>query len=226
MVGESRDAAESQATAQRLTYIQLLLDHGKQKEAQQAWDALPSLRRLQPWVERPIELKLAAADGTLAQVLEHYQSDRLNQMLRNEYLATAEYLRVHNRMNESRTIREFVYQNELDAENLEAANFLGLAGVYLETGQTDRAVRVLRRMNLVSGEQYETFVPAATLLAEHGRTAEAIPFLRDRLKAAPWDNDARLQLARLLSGDGRRSVAVGLMQTATRFIRLVPQLRG
>jgi hypothetical protein len=67
-------------------------------------------------------------------------------------------------------------------------------------------------MTLVSGDEFETFAPAATLLAEHGRTAEAVSFLHDRVKAVPWDSAAKLQLARLLSGDERRNVALGLIQ--------------
>ncbi len=63
---------------------------------------------------------------------------------------------------------EFIYQGELDRQELAPSSFLGLAGIYLEKGQTERAVQLLRRMNLVAGEEFDTFVPAATLLAEHG----------------------------------------------------------
>ena len=69
-------------------------------------------------------------------------------------------------------------------------------------------------MTLISGEEFETFVPAATLLSEHGKTAEAIPFLRDRLRAVPWDSDAPLQLARLLSGEERQSMLSQVVQNA------------
>ena len=210
VVGASRDAADYRVVEQRLGYIGLLLNHGKLKEAQQAWDALPREQR-----ERPgwnIELKLAAANGTVPQLLARYRSEPAMAPMRWDLVQIADDLRKHSHGDAARAILEYVYQKELDAQNLESANFLGLAGVYLESGETDRAVRLLRRMNLVSGEQYETFVPAATVLTEHGHTAEAIPFLRDRVKAAPWDNDARLQLARLLTGDERHAEALRLIQ--------------
>jgi hypothetical protein len=73
-------------------------------------------------------------------------------------------------------------------------------------------VQLLRRMNLVAGDEFDTFVPAATLLEERGHTAEAIPFLRDRVKAVPWDSGARLQLARLLTGDEHRNAALQLVR--------------
>jgi thioredoxin-like negative regulator of GroEL len=211
LAGSSHDAAEYQVYRQRLSYIELLLTHGKPKEAQSAWDALPREQR-----ERAgsalVELKLAAKNGTVPQLLARYQADPHTAPQHDELLQTANDLRSHDDPDAARAILEYVYQTELDAQDLAAANFLGLAGVYLEKGETERAVRLLHRMNLVSGEQSETFVPAATLLAEHGRTAEAIPFLLDRLKAVPWDDNARLQLARFLTGNDRRDAALGLIR--------------
>src|ERR1019366_3893581 len=112
---------------------------------------------------------------TIPQLLARYQSDPSRPPVRWELTEAADDLRKDGHVDAARAILEFVYQRELDAQNLQAANFLGLAGVYLEEGQRDRAVRLLRRINLVSGEQFETFVPAATLLGEHGQPAEAIP---------------------------------------------------
>ncbi len=211
VVGERRDAAENQLAQQRLSYIQLLMDHGKLKEAQQTWDALPREQRERQGTARAIELKLAAENGSLPQLLTRYKSDPGSAPFVYELQQAAEYLRKHDHVEAARLILEFFYQGALDRQEWLPANFLGLAGVYLEEGQTQRAVQLLRRMNMVAGEEFETFVPAATLLAEHGRTAEAIPFLRDRVKSTPWDSDAELQLARLLSGDERRVAALQLV---------------
>jgi thioredoxin-like negative regulator of GroEL len=211
VVGESRGAAEFQVLDKQLKYIGLLLDHGKYKEAQQTWDALSREQRELPGTSRTIELKLAAVNGVLPQLLARYQAAPSTAPFVYELEQTADYLRKHDHVDAARAILEYFYQNALDKQEWLAANFLGLAGVYLEEGRFDLAVRLLRRMNLVAGEEFETFVPAATVLAEHGRTADAIPFLQDRLKAAPWDDEARLQLARLLPGDERRTVALQLI---------------
>jgi hypothetical protein len=61
-------------------------------------------------------------------------------------------------------------------------------------------------MTLVVDQPFDTYVPAATLLAERGKQAEAVPFLRDRVKAVPWDDEARLHLARLLRGQEKVQV--------------------
>ena len=53
---------------------------------------------------------------------------------------------------------------------------------------------LLRRMALVAGEPFETLTPAAELLAKFGRKTEAIEFWEARVKAAPWDTDASVQL--------------------------------
>ena len=220
VAGENRDRAEVEVLNKRFRYIGLLLDHGKYKEAQQAWDALSRDQREKPGTARTIELKLAAVNGVVPQLLARYQSAPTTAPFVYELEQTADYLRKRDHQDAAaRAILEFVYQSALDRQELLAANFLGLARVYLEQGHTDLAVRLLRRMNLVSGEQFETFVPAATVLAEHGRTAEAIPFLRDRLKAAPWDDEARLQLARLLSGDEQRAVALQLVHDGDAIYR-------
>ena len=216
LAGQDRDWKEQWVVERRLHYVELLLDHGKKKEAQQAWEALSLDPSQLTWVTRNtaqrVELELAPANRTIAQVLTRYQPDQSRWMERMDLVQTADYLRKHRHVDVARAVLEYVYQTELDAQNPDEANFLGLARVYLESGDTERAVRLLRRMNLVAGEQFETFVPAATLLTEHGHAAEAIPFLRDRVKAAPWDNHARLQLARLLSGDQQRSEAIRLIR--------------
>jgi hypothetical protein len=196
----------------RLSYIELLLDHGKTREAQQTWDALSAAERREP-NSGVTELKLSGMSGTLPQLLAGFRADPSKAPpLWMDLNQAADFLRWHSHEDVARMLLEYIYQRKLDLQQLEAANFLGLAGVYLESGATDRALQVLRRMNLISGEEFETFVPAATLLIEHGKTAEAIPFLRDRVKAVPWDTGARLQLARLLSGDERQSALTQLVQ--------------
>ena len=158
----------------RLSYIDLLIDHGKAREARQVWDAISADDR-RAFNGRASELKLAGANGTVVALLDRYRADASRSTPYWAFLDVANFLRQHSYAAAARLILEFYYQHELDNRELLPANFLGLAGVYLESGETDRALQVLRRMNLISGEEFETFVPAATLLTEHGKTAEAIP---------------------------------------------------
>ena len=81
---------------------------------------------------------------------------------------------------------------------MEAANFLGLAEVKLQRGDTAAAVALLNRMALVLEDGFDTLLPAAELLAKSGKTAEAADFIHRRVKAVPWDSEAKVQLARTM----------------------------
>jgi thioredoxin-like negative regulator of GroEL len=197
----------------RMRLIDLLIEHGKIAAAQQAWDALSADDR-SAGVSRITEFRLAAFTGKTTALLQRYQADPQNGLDYQQLLSEANFLRSHGHGAEANVILEFAYQRELEWQHLDSANFLGLARVYLDAGQTDRAVQLLRRMNRVSGIEFDTFVPAATLLAEYGKTAEAIPFLRDRVKSTPWDDAARLELGGLLNGDERQSVLSQVVQNA------------
>jgi hypothetical protein len=89
---------------------------------------------------------------------------------------------------------EFAYSRELDAAHYDESNFLGLASVRLEQGNTDAALALLHRMNLIAGQPFETFIPAADLLIQFGRKQEAVPFLEARARAVPWDSETKLRL--------------------------------
>jgi hypothetical protein len=54
-------------------------------------------------------------------------------------------------------------------------------------------------MALVVEDGFETLLPAAEVLARYGKKAESADFIRRRIRAVPWDADAKLQLARTLS---------------------------
>jgi thioredoxin-like negative regulator of GroEL len=98
----------------------------------------------------------------------------------------------------ARAVLEFVYDREIRNGHLEAANFLGLAEVKLQRGDAATAVALVNRMALVVEDGFETLLPAAELLGKYGKTAESAEFIRRRMKAAPWDSEAKVQLARTL----------------------------
>ena len=98
----------------------------------------------------------------------------------------------------ARTVLEFLYDRELGAGRLTAANFLGLAEVKLQRNDAAGALALLNRMALVADDPFDTLLPAAELLAKYAKTADAADFLRRRIRAVPWDSDAKARLARTL----------------------------
>ena len=97
----------------------------------------------------------------------------------------------------ARRVLEFVYTRELQAQHFDPANFLGLAEIRLEEKSVPAAVDLLKRMSMLSGEPFETLTAAASLLARFGASSEAAMFYEERVKAAPWDGQAREHLAEL-----------------------------
>ena len=95
----------------------------------------------------------------------------------------------------ARRLLEYVYTAAIDAHDFAPANFLGLAELRLQQGPLARAVALLERMNRVAGEPFENLAAAGDLLVKMGHPAEAAEFYGLRVKAVPWDNDARLKLA-------------------------------
>jgi thioredoxin-like negative regulator of GroEL len=104
----------------------------------------------------------------------------------------------------SRRLLEYVYSAEIDAHDFAPANFLGLAEVRLQQGDLARAIALLERMNRVAGEPFENLAAAGDLLVKMGHPAEAVEFYGLRVKAVPWDNGARLKLARAEAAANRQ----------------------
>ena len=100
--------------------------------------------------------------------------------------------------NAARAVLEFLYDRELRGGRLEAANFLGMAEVKLQRNDTAAAVALLNRMALVVEDGFDTLLPAADLFGKYGKTTEAADFIRRRIKAVPWDSEAKVLLARTM----------------------------
>jgi hypothetical protein len=86
-------------------------------------------------------------------------------------------------------------------------------------------VSLLNRMQLVSEEGYASLLRGAGLLGKYGRTAESVEFIRNRIKAEPWDAEARLQLGRGLPADSpeRRSLLAGVVADSQAAYRVRAQ---
>jgi tetratricopeptide (TPR) repeat protein len=104
----------------------------------------------------------------------------------------------------ARRLLEYVYTAAIDAHDFAPANFLGLAEVRLQQGDLARAMALLERMNRVAGEPFGNLAAAGDLLVKMGHPAEAVEFYSLRVKAVPWDNDARLKLAQAEAAASRQ----------------------
>ena len=96
----------------------------------------------------------------------------------------------------ARKILELIFAREIEEHKLVAANFLGLAEIRLAAGDTAGALDLLHRLVVAVGNPFENLEPAAALLEKTGHNAEAIEFLGQLVKSAPWDGSYRLRLAK------------------------------
>jgi Tfp pilus assembly protein PilF len=185
------DTALAQA---RWQLISMLLDAGDVNGATEVSRQIPP--NLIP--DTNVQIRLAARNGTLGAVLKTYESRPDYSVNGEALLNAAATLRKAGDENGARSVLEFVYEREIRAGRLNAANFLGLAEVKLQRNEATAAIALLNRMALVVEDGFDTLVPAAELLSKYGKNAEAQDFLRRRIKAVPWDSDAKLRLARML----------------------------
>lgn len=194
--GEARIQAIETLVHWRVQELAHLVAMKQTQRAQAALDGLAEeVRRSRAHELAPLEIRLAARSGRLEALLERYRNEPEKTPPLEYIRNVAATLRSEGDNVSARRVLEFVYTNELEQHNLNAANFLGLAEVRLETGDPAGALALLRRMTLVSGEAFENLEPAAALLEKAGRHAEAMEFRAARVRAVPWDARARLELA-------------------------------
>jgi cellulose synthase operon protein C len=194
--GDDREYATRRATEARLQLSSMLLAAGDVKGAAEEWSRITPEQMKN--IDRDVEILLASRTGTLDALLVRYQSSP--DVLSSEMLQRAAInLRGTGDQEDARKVLEFLYDRELRNGRLEAANFLGLAEVKLRRNDTVTALALLNRMALVAEDGFDTLLPAAELLSKYGRRADAEDFIRRRVRAVPWDSEAKLQLARILS---------------------------
>ena len=144
----------------------------------------------------PFELQAAAQLGTLDAKVVGYRADSSSapaaEILR---LAARQLFDVGDKQS-ARKLIEFVFAREIENHQLVAANFLGLAEIRVAAGDTPGALELLRRLVVVVGNPYENLDPTAALLEKTGHPAEAVEFLDQLVKSAPWEASYRLRLAK------------------------------
>ncbi len=195
--GAERTAAEEILHRWQMRWLSYLVDTRQTERAQAVASAFTEeARKALEHELLPLEIRIAAQAKTLAATLGRFRQEPEKAPSLEDLRTAATALRRDGDATSAWRVLEFLYTGEIERRNLTDANFLGLAEVRLEAGNLADAVAVLRRMTLVSGEPFANLMSAGDLLVKTGHPAEATEFLASRVKAVPWDADARLWLAK------------------------------
>jgi tetratricopeptide (TPR) repeat protein len=195
--GEQKESAEQDLRQRQVRWIEYLLDMKQYQRAKDALDALPEDSRNASAGElTPLELRIAAELNTLDPILASYQADPDRAPSFDLLSAAATSLEKAREHIAARKILEFAYSREIARRNLSASNFLGLAEIRLDSGDTKDALDLLNRLVLVVGEPYENLDAAAALLESSHHPAEAAVFLAQLARSTPWEPSYRVRLAR------------------------------
>jgi tetratricopeptide (TPR) repeat protein len=195
-------------------YAKFLVDLGQFDKAEELLNSLvkPSATRGEEATEsespsvQELEARMRIAiarnqfDAMIDQYKTHPETAPSVEMLRS----VATILQKGGQRGPARKILEYVFGQEIAEHRLNAANMLGLAEIRIQDGDIAGALQILHRLTLVVGQPFENLEPAASLLSRTGHHAEAVEFLGQLMKAAPWDERIRLKLAQeqLASGVG------------------------
>ncbi len=204
LAGLERDNAEQYLGAWQVRWIAYLI---RTKQYAQAADAIAALsketREAQAAALVRLDLRVTARLGTLDSKIAGYRAEPQSTPASNLLRNAARQLFEAGDKQSARKILEFVFAREIDEHQLNAANFLGLAEIRLASEDTPGALDLLRRLVVAVGNPFENLDPAAALLEKTGHNAEAIEFLDQLVKSAPWDPSYRLRLAKARLAAGR-----------------------
>jgi thioredoxin-like negative regulator of GroEL len=209
--GLERESSEYQLSQARSLLVSAMLNAGDVAGASAEWNLIPQESRKD---YAQTEIDLAARAGSLEQLLARYGA-KPDDAPGAEVLRQAAFaLRQDRGDSDARPLLEFVYDREIRAGHLEAANFLGLAEVKLEENDSASALALLNRMALVADSAFDTLVPAGDLLVKYSKSSDAADFFQRRVKAVPWDAGAKLRLARLKTGQERQVLLADVVADA------------
>ncbi len=216
--GLARENALQDQGIWQARYINFLV-HAKQYAAAAA--AIGALsqdaREAQSSTLIPLELEVAAHTGTVDANLAAYRANPQSMPAAETLRKAARRLFESGDKQSARKILELLFAHEIEEHRLVAANFLGLAEIRLASGDTQGAIDLLRRLVVAVGSPFENLDPAATVLEKSGHNAEAIEFLDQLVKSAPWVPEFRLRLAKakLAAGSDTANAANSLQAGAS-----------
>ena len=195
--GLQKEGAQQVLRSWQVRWIKYLV---ATKQYALAGDALAALSRETRAAEAaaivPLDLQVAAQTATLDSKIEGYRADPLTAPASDVLRVAARQLFDSGDKQSARKVLEFVFAREIDDHKLVATNFLGLAEIRIAAGDAPGAVDLLRRLVVVVGNPFENLDPVAALLEKTGHNAEAVEFLEQLVKSAPWEAAYRLRLAK------------------------------
>jgi tetratricopeptide (TPR) repeat protein len=197
LTGLERQYADEELGAWEVRWVQYLLRTRRYAAAAAAIAALPQdTYKAQAATLVPLDLQVAAQLGALDSKLIAYRVDPERAPAPEILRTAARQLFEAGDKQSAQTILELVFAREIEEHQLVAANFLGLAEIRLASGEIAGALNLLHRLVVAVGNPFENLDPAAALLEKTGHNAEAIEFLDQLVKSAPWDTSYRLRLAK------------------------------
>jgi len=187
--------------------MKALLDEKKFAEARAEFTRVPEEKRVTAqWLD--LNLRLAEQEGQLAQLVAQWKKQPEAAPITSNLHSAVRALSEPSK----RIVMRFVYEKALDARELTAPNFLGLAEIDLQEGDASSAVSLLKRLTLVSNNAFADADSAASLLETQHRYAEAIQFLQPLAGAFPWNASYKTRLAMaMLAGNAQSQEALTML---------------
>lgn len=196
--GFQKDSAQEDLRSWQVLWVKYLIQTKQFSQAADYLTALPvETQRARASSLVPFDLQAAAQLGTLDAKISGYRADSSSAPAPETLRAAARQLFDTGDKQSARKLIEFVFAREIENHQLVASNFLGLAEIRLAAGDTPGALELLRRLVVVVGNPYENLDPAAALLEKTGHNVEAVEFLDQLVKSAPWEASYGLRLAKV-----------------------------
>jgi tetratricopeptide (TPR) repeat protein len=179
----------------REQYLQYLLDQDDAAGARKVLDSFTSSEKTTA-VVRIAEVRLAALENKLTDLLAAYAQNPSEAPADAVLQESAVILERRGSTNASRQVLELLYSRQIETSGGPVA-YLGLAEIRVKQGRLDQAADLLRTLNQIDPTPFEHLLAAARLFSDNGHPTEAQEFLKMRIQAAPWDNEARLESAKV-----------------------------
>ncbi len=201
--GLQKESSQQVLTSWQLRWIKYLVETRQYVEAADAIDKMSTGERsAESLAVASLELRVSAQTGTIDSILARYRTDPLNAPSSEVLRSAARQLLESGDKQSAGKILEFVFARDIEDHKMIAVNFLGLAEIRIAQGDLPGAVGLLRRLVVVVGNPFENLDAAATLLEKTGHNPEAIEFLDELVKSAPWESAYRVRLARAKTSAG------------------------
>src|SRR5262249_25460773 len=189
----------------REQYMEYLLDHNDSAEARKLLDSFSSSEK-QYEIVQIAEIRLAAAENKLTDLLTAYAQNAATAPADSVLQQAAAIFTRRGSVNASEQVLELLYTRQIDG-SVNPAAYLGLAEIRVKQGRLDQARDLLNTLNQQAPAPFEQLLASARVFSLTGHPREASDFLKLRVQAAPWDHEARLELAKAEAALNQRDLA-------------------